>query len=103
MILLQIFGKECKVLGKLEDGDVVEIIVDRNALVGSVNFIGTPEKPLTPEEGAKLLAQRPTRGDIQPDERLPAATRLWAALQQASGGTWGGCVYDVDRIVEALE
>jgi hypothetical protein len=28
---------------------------------------------------------------------------LWAALQRASGGTWGGCVYDVDRIVELLD
>ncbi|MEY4179298.1 MAG: hypothetical protein RLY70_2872, partial [Planctomycetota bacterium] len=25
------------------------------------------------------------------------------ALQRAGGGTWGGCVYDVDRIVELLE
>jgi hypothetical protein len=34
---------------------------------------------------------------------LPDDTRLWAALQQASGGTWGGAVYDVDRIIEILE
>jgi len=35
--------------------------------------------------------------------RRPADTRLWAALQQASGATWGGCVFDVDRIVVLLE
>jgi hypothetical protein len=34
---------------------------------------------------------------------LPADTRLWAALQLAGGGTWGGCVFDVERIVELLE
>ena len=38
-----------------------------------------------------------------PHPALPADTRLWAALQRASGGTWAGCVYDVDRIVAALE
>jgi hypothetical protein len=34
---------------------------------------------------------------------LPTDTRLWAALQRASGGTWGGCVYDTERIIELLE
>ena len=40
---------------------------------------------------------------IAPHPALPADTLLWAALQRASGGTWAGCVYDVDRIVAALE
>jgi len=31
-----------------------------------------------------------------------ADTRLWAALQNASGGSWGGCVYDADRIADLL-
>jgi hypothetical protein len=39
---------------------------------------------------------------LQADKDLPDDTRLWAALQQASGGTWGGCVYDPDRISELL-
>ena len=34
-------------------------------------------------------------------DALPDDTRLWAALQRASGGTWGGCVYDVDPIIAA--
>jgi hypothetical protein len=33
---------------------------------------------------------------------MPEDTRLWAALQQAGGGTWGGCVYDVDEIIQKL-
>ncbi len=37
-----------------------------------------------------------------PHPSLPADTRLWAALQQASGGIWGGCVYDVDAVIAAL-
>ena len=48
------------------------------------------------------LARRTMREDLRGDDALPDATRLWAALQDASGGTWGGCVYDVDRIVELL-
>jgi hypothetical protein len=50
-----------------------------------------------------VLAGRSPRPDLTPDPDLPAETRLWAALQAVGGGTWGGCVYDVDAITEALE
>ena len=50
-----------------------------------------------------MLAARPPRPDLAPDPDLPDDTRLWAALQHAGGGTWGGCVYDVDAITRALE
>jgi len=43
------------------------------------------------------------RSDLAPQTGLPDDTRLWAALQEACGGTSGGCVYDVDTIVEILE
>ena len=49
-----------------------------------------------------MLAERPPRDDLRPDPALPDDTRLWAALQGASGGTWGGCVYDVESIIAAL-
>ena len=52
---------------------------------------------------AALLEQRAPHPGLAPHAALPADTRLWAALQRASGGTWAGCVYDVDRIVAALE
>jgi hypothetical protein len=42
------------------------------------------------------------RPDLAPDPRLPDDTRLWAALQNVSGGTWGGCVYDTTAILKAL-
>jgi hypothetical protein len=50
-----------------------------------------------------VLAARPSRPDLAPDRKLPADTRLWAALQEVSGGTWGGCVYDVEAILRVLE
>ena len=89
-------------IGKLRDGDLIEIVIDRVNLVGSVNFVGTPDAPCDAATGAAILAARPSRTDLQPDPNLPDDTRLWAALQQVSGGTWGGCVYDVDAILAAL-
>lgn len=89
-------------IGKLRDGDLIEIVIDRVHLVGSVNFVGTAEERCDAETGAQLLATRAPRADLQADPALPDETRLWAALQQVSGGTWGGCVYDVDAISAKL-
>ncbi|WP_285852668.1 YjhG/YagF family D-xylonate dehydratase [Paenibacillus lactis] len=90
-------------IGKLRNGDLIDIVVDRNTLEGSINFVGEGEVEVSPEEGALILAQRPFHPDMRPDEALPDDTRLWAALQSVSGGTWRGNVYDVERIITALE
>ena len=91
-------------IGKLRDGDVVRIVVDRNRAGGERRFCRRGQAAhLSAEEGAAILAARPPRADLKPDKDLPAETRLWAALQRLGGGTWGGCVYDVERIVAALE
>jgi dihydroxyacid dehydratase/phosphogluconate dehydratase len=90
-------------LGKWRDGDLVEITIDRVRLEGSVNFVGENGVRVGPEEGARLLAARPQRPDLTADAALPEDTRLWAALQDVSGGTWGGCVYDADAILRVLE
>jgi putative YjhG/YagF family dehydratase len=89
-------------VGKVRDGDWIRIEVDRNRLVGSLDLVGEGDRRFTPTEGAAVLATRPPREDLSADPELPDDTRLWAALQQAGGGTWGGCVYDVDAIVLAL-
>ena len=89
-------------IGKLRDGDLIRIVVDRARLEGSVDFIGQPDKPVDAETGARVLHDRAERSDLVADPLLPDDTRLWAALQDASGGTWGGCVFDVDRILEVL-
>jgi putative YjhG/YagF family dehydratase len=89
-------------IGKVLDGDLIEILVDRNRLEGSVNLIGSGGVVFGPEEGARLLASRPLRPDLAPDPDLPEDTRLWAALQAVSGGSWGGCVYDVEAILARL-
>ena len=89
-------------IGKLRDGDIVEIVIDRTSLDGSVNLVGAGDRRFSAEEGARILAARPPRENLAADASLPADTRLWAALQDASGGTWGGCVYDVDAILKVL-
>jgi len=90
-------------IGKLRDGDVIRIVVDRNKLEGSIDFVGEAEQKFSVDEGTVILARRPQREDLAPAANLPADTRLWAALQQAGGGTWGGCVYDVNAVLELLE
>jgi xylonate dehydratase len=90
-------------IGKLLDGDRIQIVVDTRRLVGSVDLVGDAQRSFGEAEGTRVLAARPLRGDLAPDAALPADTRLWAALQRASGGTWGGCVYDVESIVRLLD
>jgi putative YjhG/YagF family dehydratase len=90
-------------IGKVQDGDIIEIVVDRQNLTGSIHLVGTANEALTPMEAEKLLQIRPTHPDLQAHPDLPDDTRLWAALQQASGGTWAGCVYDVEQIVKIIE
>lgn len=90
-------------IGKIRDGDRIQIIVDCNRLTGSVDLVGDRERMFEPGEADRVLAARPQRDDLKPDDRLPADTRLWAALQAASGGPWTGCVYDVEQIIELLE
>jgi dihydroxyacid dehydratase/phosphogluconate dehydratase len=89
-------------LGKVRDGDIIEIVVDRNRLEGSVNLIGENGQAVSVSEGDRLLATRGPNPALKHDDFLPDDTRLWAALQAASGGTWNGSVYDVDRIIEVL-
>jgi putative YjhG/YagF family dehydratase len=90
-------------IGKVQDGDRIQIIIDRNKLEGSVDLVGEGDKVFGAEEGVRVLARRKPRADLAPDPHLPADTRLWAALQHASGGTWAGCVFDVDAIARKLQ
>jgi putative YjhG/YagF family dehydratase len=89
-------------LGRVRDGDLIRIEVDRVNLTGHIDLIGEDKRRFEAEEGAKILATRPPHPDLAPDPNLPDDTRLWAALQNISGGTWGGCVYDVEKILERL-
>jgi dihydroxyacid dehydratase/phosphogluconate dehydratase len=89
-------------IGCLRDGDIIDIVIDRNQLNGQIHFV-TTQAALTPSEPKSALAARGPHPGLKPHSSLPDDTRLWAALQTVSGGTWAGAVYDVDRIVEVLE
>jgi dihydroxyacid dehydratase/phosphogluconate dehydratase len=90
-------------IGKIQEGDRIEIIIDRESLTGSLHLVGDADEIFGAEEGSLRLAQRKPRADLRPHPQLPDDTRLWAALVHASGGVWGGCVYDVDKIVSQLK
>ena len=89
-------------IGKLRDGDIIEIAIDRHSLSGTVSLAGTALGELSAEAAQDLLDKRDPHPDLNPHPDLPADTRLWAALQAASGGVWAGSVYDVDKIIETL-
>jgi putative YjhG/YagF family dehydratase len=89
-------------IGRLRDGDRIRVIVDRERLEGSIDLVGEGARSFSAQEGAEVLAGRAAHPRLAPATGLPDDTRLWAALQQVGGGTWGGCVYDVDSIVAAL-
>jgi putative YjhG/YagF family dehydratase len=90
-------------VGKVRDGDQIEIVIDRERLTGTVNLVGDSSGSFGAEGGARVLHERPPRADLRPHPDLPDDTRLWAALVHTSGGVWGGCVYDADRIIGKLE
>jgi dihydroxyacid dehydratase/phosphogluconate dehydratase len=89
-------------IGKVQDGDIIEIVVDRQNLTGNIDLVGTANEALTAEEAGRLLQTRRSHPELKTHPDVPDDTRLWAALQQASGGTWAGCVYDVERIIKVI-
>jgi dihydroxyacid dehydratase/phosphogluconate dehydratase len=90
-------------IGKVREGDEIEIMIDRLNLVGEINLVSDAEGTFHVNEADRVLEQRTPRPDLRPHPDLPLDTRLWAALVQASGGVWSGCVYDTDAIVMKLE
>jgi putative YjhG/YagF family dehydratase len=89
-------------IGKILDGDIVRIVIDRKEIQGSIDLIGEGARLFSPEEGEAILARRSTRTDLAANPALPDDTKLWAALQHASGGTWAGCIYDPAKIIARL-
>jgi dihydroxyacid dehydratase/phosphogluconate dehydratase len=93
-------------IGKVRDGDLIRIIVDTRNLKGSIDFVGeagTAPTHIDLAAATRFLNHRPPRPDLAPHPQLPEDTRLWAALLNASGGIWGGCVYDPDAIINKLQ
>ena len=90
-------------IGKLVDGDLIRIVVDTRNLEASLDLVGHEQEEWTAAEAAIALEERPVNPAVEPDAELPLDTALWARLQSVSGGLWGGCVYDHEAILEALQ
>jgi dihydroxyacid dehydratase/phosphogluconate dehydratase len=79
-------------IGKIQEGDPITIEIDTINLSGSLEFGGEISE----------LDARELNPELKQHANLPDDTKLWAALQHVSGGTWGGCVYDVEAITKKL-
>ena len=90
-------------IGRIEEGDLIEIIIDREKLEGSINLVGDKSGNHGKTWGTKTLVERKHSESLRPHPKIPDDSRLWASLQDVSGGTWGGCVFDVDQIIKTLE
>jgi xylonate dehydratase len=90
-------------IGKVRDGDMIEIVINRQTLEGVVNLVGEAGAVQSADEGSCILNERAPRPDLAPDPSLPDDTRMWAALQDVSGGPWGGAVYDCEAILKVIE
>ena len=90
-------------IGRIEEGDLIEIIIDRERLEGSINLVGDHSGNHGKTWGTKTLSERKASESLSPHPKIPDDSRLWASLQDVSGGTWGGCVFDVDQIIKTLE
>lgn len=77
-------------IGRVRNGDTIRIEVDCIMNKGTVDVVGVDLNGRLPNE------------QLAPHMSLPSDSRLWAALQEISGGAWAGCVYDVDTITAAL-
>jgi len=80
-------------LGRLRDGDRIRIAVDTRTLEGSVDVVS-----VSPEE----LSNRAPNDKLGAMPKIPVDTQLWSMLQNASGGSWEGCIYDAERIGDLL-
>ena len=89
-------------VGRLRDGDLIQIAVDRINLEGTLDLVGFDDNDLGPAWGSAILADRTPHPDLAPDPELSDDIRLWAALQAVGGGAWGGCVYDTKTIIATL-
>ncbi len=89
-------------IGKVLDGDLIRIHLDIAGNKGAIDLAGEGGRQFAAGEGETVLARRQPRPDLSPNAALPDDTKLWAALQSASGGAWAGCVYDTERILAAL-
>ena len=86
-------------IARVRDGDTIDIVVDRVHLKGHVDLVVEGGDAT---DAFALLSSREPHPALAVDPDVPDDTRLWALLQQAGGGTWGGCVYDLEAIQRLL-
>jgi dihydroxyacid dehydratase/phosphogluconate dehydratase len=79
-------------IGKLRDGDSIRIEIKKDHCTGSVDYLGD----------TKSFNERSMNPKLKEDPNLPESVKLWAALQNTGGGTWGGCVPNIKEVIRKL-
>ena len=79
-------------IGKLRDGDKIKIEINKDNCVGRIDYVGDVD----------VFQKRPMNPNLKEDPNMPESVKLWAALQNTGGGTWGGCVPNVREIIKKL-
>ena len=79
-------------IGKLRDGDKIKIEINKDHCVGRIDYVGDVD----------VFQKRPMNPNLKEDPNMPESVKLWAALQNTGGGTWGGCVPNVREIIKKL-
>jgi dihydroxyacid dehydratase/phosphogluconate dehydratase len=91
-------------IGKIKEGDIIEIKIDTIGLTGCVNLIGearTPKTQRSPAKGSQILASRHIPAHLLgPNPELHPDVRLWAVMQN---GVWKGCINDRDDLIKRLQ
>ena len=89
-------------IGKLRDGDRIHIVIDRNKLEGTIDLVGDATGDHGPGWGTGELAAPFPATRPRPRPRPACRHAPLGRLQHASGGVWGGCVYDSEAIASRL-
>ena len=79
-------------IGKLRDGDKIKIEINKDHCVGRIDYVGDVD----------AFQKRPMNPNLKEDPNMPESVKLWAALQNTGGGTWGGCVPNVREVIKKL-
>src|SRR3954465_10251033 len=66
-------------IGRVQDGDLIEIVIDTRTLEGSLNFVGESGVQTGAEDGSRILDRRGPRPDLAADRALPDGNRYGGA------------------------
>ena len=90
-------------IGKLRDGDLIRIVVDRVKLEGSLDLVGAEGVEFGPEEGARVLARRSAHPELSADPTCPTTPGSGPPCRPSAAAPGAAASIDTDAIIAALQ